>query len=51
MKLIQAGKPTRNAYIELFNGKFRGECINERWFTTLAYARVVIPAWRQDYNE
>lgn len=47
LKLIQAGKPTQNAYIESFNGKFRDECLNEHWFTTLAHARAVIAAWRQ----
>jgi putative transposase len=36
LKLIQAGKPTQNAYIESFNGKFRDECLNEHWFSTLA---------------
>ncbi|UEP51435.1 IS3 family transposase [Burkholderia ambifaria] len=51
LKLIQAGKPTQNAYIESFNGKFRDECLNEHWFTTLAHARAIIAAWRQDYNE
>lgn len=51
LKLIQAGKPTQNAYIESFNGKFRDECLNEHWFTSLAQARAVIGAWRQDYNE
>lgn len=53
LKLIQPGKPTQNAYIESFNGKFRDECLNEHWFTitSLAHARVVIAAWRQDYNE
>ncbi|GCB05583.1 transposase [Ralstonia sp. SET104] len=51
LKLIQAGKPTQNAYIESFNGKFRDECLNEHWFTSLARARAVIAAWRQDYNE
>jgi putative transposase len=50
LKLIQPGKPTQNAYIESFNGKFRDECLNEHWFTTLAQARAVIAAWRQDYN-
>ncbi|AHE31938.1 integrase core domain protein [Burkholderia pseudomallei NAU20B-16] len=51
LKLIQPGKPTQNAYIESFNGKFRDECLNEHWFTSLAHARVVIAAWRQDYDE
>ncbi|WP_088580383.1 IS3 family transposase [Burkholderia ubonensis] len=51
LKLIQPGKPTQNAYIESFNGKFRDECLNEHWFTSLAHARAVIAGWRQDYNE
>jgi putative transposase len=51
LKLIQAGKPTQNAYIESFNGEFRDECLNDHWFTTLARARAVIAAWRQDYNK
>ncbi len=32
LRLIQAGKPTQNAYVESFNGKFRDECLNEHWF-------------------
>src|SRR5512135_513099 len=51
LKLIQPGKPTQNAYIESFNGKFRDECLNEHWFTSLAEARVLVAAWRRDYNE
>ncbi len=51
LKLIQPGKPVQNAYIESFNGKFRDECLNEHWFTSLAHARSVVLAWRQDYNE
>ena len=38
LKLIQPGKPTQNAYIESFNGKFRDECLNEHWFHSLARA-------------
>lgn len=49
--LIEPGKPTQNAYIESFNGKFRDECLNEHWFETLAQARAEIAAWRRDYNE
>ncbi len=51
LKLSQPGKPTQNAYIESFNGKFRDECLNEHWFTSLAHARVLIATWRRDYNE
>lgn len=49
--LIEPGKPTQNAYIESFNGKFRDECLNEHWFETLAQARTEIATWRRDYNE
>lgn len=51
LKLIQRGKPTQNAFIESFNGKFRNECLNEHWFHTLDQARVIINQWRKDYNE
>ena len=49
--LIEPGKPMQNGYIESFNGKFRDECLNEQWFTSLAQARAVIAEWRRDYNE
>ena len=26
------GKPTDNAFIEAFNGRFRAECLNAHWF-------------------
>ncbi len=51
LKLIAAGKPTQNAYIESFNGKFRDECLNDHHFNNLAHARVLIAQWRRDYNE
>lgn len=51
LKLIQAGKPTQNAFIESFNGRFRDECLNDHWFTSLAQARILIAAWRKDYNQ
>ena len=44
------GKPTDNAFIESFNGKFRAECLNENWFLSLADARDKIKQWRDDYN-
>lgn len=51
LKLIEPGKPTQNAYIESFNGRFRDECLNDHWLTSLAEARIRIAAWRRDYNE
>ena len=44
-------KPTDNAFIETFNGTLRDECLNLHWFDDIAQARVLIEAWRQDYNE
>jgi hypothetical protein len=45
------GKPTDNAFIESFNGKFRLECLNAHWFMSLDDARQKYEAWRRDYNE
>ncbi len=45
------GKPTDNAFIESFNGKFRAECLNAHWFMRLDDARRKCEAWRRDYNE
>lgn len=44
------GKPTDNAFIESFNGTFRDECLNVQWFESLAEAKQLIEAWRQEYN-
>jgi len=44
------GKPTDNAFIESFNGKFRAECLNAHWFMTLDDARRKCEAWRRHYN-
>ncbi|QDQ88131.1 IS3 family transposase [Alcaligenaceae bacterium SJ-26] len=49
--LIEPGKPNQNAYIESFNGRLRDECLNEHWFTNLPQAKVIIEAWRRQYNE
>ena len=45
------GKPTDNAFIESFNGKFRAECLNAHWFLSLDDARSKMEDWRRDYNE
>lgn len=45
------GKPTDNAFVESFNGKFRAECLNAAWFLSLVEAQAKCEAWRRDYNE
>lgn len=47
---IAPGKPQQNAFIESFNGKLRDELLNETLFSSLAQARILLAAWRQDYN-
>lgn len=47
---IAPGKPTQNAFVESFNGRFRDECLNEEVFASLAEARSIIERWRRDYN-
>ena len=45
------GKPTDNALIESFNGRFRDEFLNIHWFDSLEEAQHKSELWRQDYNE
>jgi putative transposase len=47
----QPEKPTDNAFIEAFNGKFRAECLNAHWFLTLADAAEKLEAWGRYYKE
>ncbi len=39
------GKPTDNAFIEPFNGRFRTECLSAHWFMTLADACEKLETW------
>ncbi len=52
MKLhfIQPGKPTQNAFVESFNGKFRDYCLDLHWFASIEDARSTIERWRSHYN-
>ncbi len=45
------GKPTDNAFIESFNGRFRQECLNQHWFLSMEDSISKIEAWRKDYNQ
>jgi len=49
--LIDPGKPWQNGANESFNGKLRDECLGLHWFRNRLEAKVVIEAWRREYNE
>ena len=49
--LIDPGKPWQNGSNESFNGKFRDECLGMQWFQNRVDAKVLIEAWRREYNE
>jgi len=51
LQFIRPGKPVENAFIESFNGKFREECLNTEWFSSLSDAQRAIELWRNDYND
>ncbi len=46
---LRPGKPTDNAFIKAFNGRFRSECLNTHGFLTLADATEKIEAWIRYY--
>ena len=50
LDFIRPGKPSDNALIESFNGRFREECLNESWFLSLEDAQEKVEQWRQHYN-
>jgi putative transposase len=47
----EPGKPTDNAFVESFNGRFREECLNRHWFVCVEDARSKVEPWRRHYNE
>ena len=50
-RFVEPGSPWQNGINESFNGRFRDECLNEHWFTSLRHAKVIIDTWRREYNE
>jgi putative transposase len=50
LHFIQPGKPTQNAFVESFNGKFRDYCLDLHWFASIEDAREEIANWRVHYN-
>jgi putative transposase len=51
LHFIQPGKPTQNAFVESFNGKFRDEFLSQGRWPTVARARVEAELFRVDYND
>lgn len=51
IQFIQPGKPVQNCFVESFNGRFRDECLNSHWFTSLHDARRIVASWMKEYNE
>ena len=47
---IEPGKTMQNGFIESFNGRFRDECLNLNWFSSLHDAREIISRWKDEYN-
>jgi putative transposase len=50
LEFSRPGKPTDNAFVESFNGRFRDECLNQHWFTSLEEVRQTVEGWRIEYN-
>jgi putative transposase len=50
LEFSRPGKPTDNAFVESFNGRFRDECLNQHWFASVEEVRQTVEAWRIDYN-
>jgi putative transposase len=50
LEFSRPGKPTDNAFVESFNGRFRDECLNQHWFQSVEEVRQTVEAWRIDYN-
>lgn len=47
---VEPGRPTQNAFVESFKGKFCDECLNESWFARLEEALDCAETWRYGDN-
>ncbi|GAI58112.1 unnamed protein product, partial [marine sediment metagenome] len=47
---IEKGQPWENGYIESFNSRFRYEVLNRELFYSVKEAKIIVEAWRLDYN-
>ena len=51
LSIIPPGEPWRNGYVESFNSRIRGECLNINIFWSPSQARVVITDWKEDCDQ
>jgi putative transposase len=51
MDFNRHGKPTDNAIVESFNGRYWEKCLNAHWLESIDDAKRKIAEWRWDYNE
>lgn len=47
---IPPGQPWKNGFTESFHDKFRDECLQREWFSSLLDAQVAIEEWHLHYN-
>jgi putative transposase len=50
LHFIDPGKSVQSWFVESFNGRFRDECLEPNWITSLSDAIEKIEGWRVDYN-
>lgn len=49
-RYVASTKPAQNAFVKRCNGHSRDERLSETLFTSMAQARALLAAWRQDYS-
>jgi transposase InsO family protein len=42
LSFIEPGKPNQDAFIESVNGRFREECLDQYWFTSLRQTQTAV---------
>lgn len=48
---IAPASPWENGYVESYHGRLRDELLNREEFASLAEARALLEAWREEYNQ
>jgi putative transposase len=50
LEFSRPGKPSDSALVEVFNSRFRQECLNQHWFMSLEDTKAKLAAWQMEYN-